>query len=106
MNNAISRVAGLLAVALFGLVLSVLFNKSLDVHLLPLGLSQAMQRQVNEQRGLLGAAVNPDARVMEAMRESFVFGFRVIVLIASSLALASSISAWLLLDHDKKRRRP
>jgi hypothetical protein len=105
-NNAISRVAGLLAVALFGLVLSVLFNKSLDVHLLPLGLSQAMQRQVNEQRALLGAAVNPDARVMEATRESIVFGFRVIVLIASSLALASAISAWLLLDHDKKRRKP
>jgi EmrB/QacA subfamily drug resistance transporter len=105
-NNAISRVAGLLAVAVFGLVLSVLFNQSLDMHLLPLGLSQAAQSQVNEQRALLGAAVNPDARVMEATRESFVFGFRVIVLIASGLALASAISAWLLLDHDKKRRRP
>jgi predicted MFS family arabinose efflux permease len=105
-NNAISRVAGLLAVAVFGLVLSVLFNKSLDLHLLPLGLSQVMQQQVNEQRALLGAAVNPDARVMEATRESFIFGFRVIVLIASSLALASAISAWVLLDHDKKRRKP
>jgi EmrB/QacA subfamily drug resistance transporter len=105
-NNAISRVAGLLAVAVFGLVLSVLFNKSLDMHLLPLGLSQAAQSQVNEQRALLGAAVNPDARVMEATRESFVFGFRVIVLIASGLALASAISAWLMLDHDKKRRQP
>jgi MFS family permease len=99
-NNAISRVAGLLAVAVFGLVLSVLFNKSLDMHLLPLGLSQAAQSQVNEQRALLGAAVNPDARVMEATRESFVFGFRVIVLIASGLALASAISALLMLDHD------
>jgi EmrB/QacA subfamily drug resistance transporter len=105
-NNAVSRVAGLLAVALFGLVLSMLFNKSLDLHLLPLGLSQAAQSQVNEQRALLGAAVNPDARVMEATRVSFVFGFRVIVLIASSLALASAISAWLMLDHDKTRRQP
>jgi hypothetical protein len=43
---------------------------------------------------------------MEATRESFVFGFRVIVLIASGLALASAISAWIMLDHDKKRRQP
>lgn len=98
-NNAVSRVAGLLAVALFGLVLTMLFNHSLDTHLRPLALSPAALQQVDRQRALLGAAVNPDARVTDAIRDAFVFGFRAIVAIASALALASAVSARLLLDN-------
>jgi hypothetical protein len=97
-NNAISRVAGLIAVAVFGLILASIFNLSLDTHLAQLGLSPALQHQAHQQRALLGAAVSPDPRVTLAVREAFVLGYRVVVLVAAGLALASAISARIFLE--------
>jgi len=97
-NNAISRVAGLIAIAVFGLILSSIFNLSLDTHLAQLGLSPALQHQADQQRALLGAAVSPDPRVTLAVREAFVLGYRVVVLVAAGLALASAISARIFLE--------
>ncbi|WP_174364804.1 MFS transporter, partial [uncultured Caballeronia sp.] len=97
-NNAVSRVAGLIAVALFGLILSATFNHSLDSRLGPLGLSQAERHQVDEQRPLLAAATSSNARIIRAVDESFVAGYRVVVSLAAILALASAVSAVLFLE--------
>lgn len=100
-NNAVSRVAGLLAVAVFGWIVSALFNHSLDSRIASLGLSQGVLGQITDQRALLGASVVQDARAMEAIHASFVAGFRAIVMIAAGLALASALSAWLMLSGDR-----
>jgi EmrB/QacA subfamily drug resistance transporter len=104
-NNAVSRVAGLIAVALFGLILSATFNHSLDVRLVPLALPQPLRQQIDEQRPLLAAAISPDKRVTRAIDEAFVAGYRIVVSVAAGLALASAVTAGLFLETHKSAKQ-
>ena len=89
-NNAVSRMAGLLAVAMFGLLLYTSFNHALDRHLQTLSLSSEQRQQVDQQRPRLAAAEDPDPRVNRVIAESFVAGYRVILVIAAGLSMASA----------------
>jgi MFS family permease len=107
-NNAASRVASLLAVALFGLIMTSMFNRSLHSQLeqagcLPLQVIEAVERQ----RDKLGAIELPEsieagdkASARQAIAEAFVTGFRAIMLICAALALASAASAWVLIEGE------
>jgi EmrB/QacA subfamily drug resistance transporter len=96
-NNAVSRVGGLLAIAVLGLVLFAVFNGALDRRLEGLSLSPEARALVDQQRPRLAAAEVPDARAHRAIAESFVAGFRVVTLLGAGLAVASSLSAaWLI----------
>jgi len=104
-NNAVSRVGGLLAVALFGVALLVTFNQSLDRRLAAIDPSPQIRQAVDEQRTRLAGAQIPagidaetGAMLKLAMDEAFVDGFRVVVLIAAVLALASAAAAGLTID--------
>jgi EmrB/QacA subfamily drug resistance transporter len=100
-NNAVSRVAGLLAIALFGLILYRVFDHSLNRRLNALPMAPEEGRQIDQQRPKLAAAETSDPRAQAAIAESFVSGFDVVVWISVGLAVASSLSAWVLMD--KKR---
>jgi EmrB/QacA subfamily drug resistance transporter len=95
-NNAVSRLAGLLSVAVLGLVLVTSFNHALDRHLAPLNLSPQARALIDHQRPRLAAAQTPDPRVQQAIAESFVHGYRTVLWITVALALASSLSAFLV----------
>jgi len=97
-NNAVSRIAGLLAVAVFGLVLVTSFNRDLDRRVKDLSLSPAESQRVDQQRPNLAAAESSDPRVRAAVAESFVLGYRVVIWMSVGLALASAISAAVLLS--------
>ncbi|MGC1869533.1 MAG: MFS transporter [Acidobacteriaceae bacterium] len=103
-NNAVSRIAGLLAVAVFGWVLYASFNHSLNQRLIPLSLTSSERRAVDEQRPKLAAANSSDPRIRQAIAESFVSGYRVILWIAAGLSVASALSAFVLLDSENDRR--
>jgi EmrB/QacA subfamily drug resistance transporter len=100
-NNAVSRVAGLLAIALFGLILYRVFDHSLDRRLNALQLAPEERRQIDQQRPKLAAAETSDPRAQAAIAESFVSGFDVVVWISAGLAAASALSAWVLMDRKK-----
>jgi EmrB/QacA subfamily drug resistance transporter len=92
-NNAVSRIAGLLAVAVFGLVLYGTFNHALDRRLDSLSLPPSELLRVNEQRPRLAAMASDDPRVTQDVAESFVAGYRAILSVAVGLALASALAA-------------
>jgi EmrB/QacA subfamily drug resistance transporter len=98
-NNAVARVAGLLAVAVFGLILYHNFNRGLDRRLDALAIPGAERSQVDQQRPRLAAAKVDDLRIDRAIAESFRNGYHVILWIAVGLALASMLSAFALTDR-------
>jgi hypothetical protein len=101
-NNAVSRVAGLLAIAVFGLVMYQVFNPALDRGYDRLKVSQETRRQIDAQRPSLAAAKTEDAAGRRAIQDAFVSGYRAVLWICSALAVASSISTALLIGRDKK----
>jgi small-conductance mechanosensitive channel len=97
-NNAVSRLAALLAVAVFGAVLVTVFNHSLDQSLGQLALTPDVRAQIDTARPLLAAAHNPNPMVQRAITESFVNGYRFVIWIATGLAALSAITASLLIE--------
>lgn len=95
-NNAVSRMAGLFAVAALGLVLSIAFNRSLDRALSSTPLPPAVRADVYAQRAQLAGARVSDPRARAAIDGAFIDGFRFVVWIAAALAGASAASAALL----------
>jgi EmrB/QacA subfamily drug resistance transporter len=108
-NNAVSRIAGLLAIAVLGIVMLHSFNRALDTRLADLHLPPAAQKSLEEERAkLAGADVSRSAPELRALlREvidlSFVDAFRGVMLIGAALALASAVAAWALIDITPSR---
>ena len=102
-NNAVSRIAGLLAVAVFGALLSGVFQKSLDRHLERFGVAPAVRTEIRAQRTRLAAAETGDARGRQAIEEAFVEGYRTVLWVSVGLALASSLSAAVLIGRERRR---
>jgi MFS family permease len=104
-NNAVSRVAGVLAIALMGAVFAGAFNRSLDRRVDGLNLPPAIRQEIDRQRPDLGAAKVQDESGNEAIRQSFVTGFRWVVWSAVLLAVASSVSAAALIESEPQPAR-
>ena len=103
-NNAAARVASLLAVAAFGVVLTAVFDRGLDARLARADAPAPVLKSVDEQRGKLAAIDLPDrlpaaerVAARRAIDESFVSGFRWVMVISALLGAAAAACAWLLI---------
>ncbi|MBA2441217.1 MAG: MFS transporter [Rubrobacter sp.] len=112
-NNAFSRTAGLLAVAVLGLLMFPIFSAALDSRVADLELSPGARAELEEEKINLGAADAPEgleaetaAAVEEAIAKSYVTGFRAVMLTAAGLALASALSAALLIEDKRPPKEP
>ena len=120
-NNAVSRTAGLLAIAVLGVVMLQVFSGGLKHRLASLNISDETRNAIYEQRIKLGGidvdataagssgaesiSEGPNKQAIEqAIKDSFVSGFRTIMLIAAAMALSSTFSTWLLLEKRSAKR--
>jgi EmrB/QacA subfamily drug resistance transporter len=99
-NNAVARVAGLLAIAILGVIASGRFDRVLDRRLSEAGFSPPDRVVPAAERGKLGAARAPSTlsdaertRVQEAIARSFEEAFRLVTVVAAGLALLAAASA-------------
>jgi EmrB/QacA subfamily drug resistance transporter len=111
-NNAVSRVAGLMAIAILGVVMLYVFSRELDRRLSSLNVPETSRAALYGQRMRL-AGVNIEEVVgtsevdsdttrralRQAVKESFVSGFRVVVLIVAAMAFAGGLIAFLVIEN-------
>jgi EmrB/QacA subfamily drug resistance transporter len=99
-NNAVARGAGLLAIAVLGIVMLHAFNHALDQRLSDWKLPASAWQSLQTERSKLAAAAVPgelDALTQQmigrAIDESFVHSFRFVMGIGATLSVASAIVA-------------
>lgn len=100
-NNAVARVAGVLAVAVFGALMTAAFTHSLQQSLTAQNVSANAVHQLESNVAMLGnldAPPGEDEQTVSAIRsviaKAFVFGFRLIAVLCGVLAIASAVVAW------------
>lgn len=105
-NNAVSRTASLLAVAVYSLAAYQRFAGALAGRLDALGISPEVRRVMAEERRKLAAATVPASLPRELQRmlraaiaDSFVDAFRLLSLLSAGLAVASAVIAWFLIGR-------
>jgi MFS family permease len=108
-NNAVSRAAGLLAIALLGIVMHRAFGHALDQRVRALPLPAGVLAQVDAQRQKLAAislpAATPAAQrklVQDAVAGSFVTGFRWVMAVSALLAAAGALCASVMVGRGRR----
>jgi EmrB/QacA subfamily drug resistance transporter len=99
-NNAVARTAGLIAIAVLGIVMLHVFNHGLDERVAQSNLPTSVTRSLQMQRTKLAAIAIPEDQdaatqqlIRRAIDESFISGFRMVMAIGAALAVASAVTA-------------
>jgi EmrB/QacA subfamily drug resistance transporter len=103
-NNAVARVAGVLAIAVLGIVMVNVFGSRLNQSLTHLSLSPAILHEVQANEIKLAglqvpAGLDPGTKsaVTGSIKQAFVLGFRVVILICAGLSVVSAAVAQLMI---------
>ena len=111
-NNAVSRAAGLLSIALLGILLTQVFGSELERRINALSLDAGVHRQVLAERTRLAAAEPPSgvtadqaASIRSAIQRAFVAGFQAVARASAILALCAAACTWTWIGRGTKRPR-
>ncbi|HEY5026870.1 MAG TPA: MFS transporter, partial [Candidatus Angelobacter sp.] len=109
-NNAVSRVASLLSIAVLGMVAFHVFNNQLERRLDAANQPDSVKQSVLEQRNRLmqidppkGLTADQQHALKQAIDESFLAGFRWVMVISAGLAMLSAVSAWVMIDSKPRK---
>ena len=107
-NNAMSRAAGLIAIAILGIILFKLFNTYFDEQLSQLSLPQYLLEHLETERNKLAGIELPKEsseihkiQIRESINIAYVAAFRWIMGVASILSLLSAWTAWRMIEGNK-----
>ncbi len=103
-NNAVARIAGLLSVAILGMVMVSAFSHYMNQRLRQLALPVNAIRSIQSNEIKLAAMAVPPgidsstaAALTTSIDRAFVFGFRLIMILCAGLSVASSVCAWCMI---------
>ena len=103
-NNAVARVAGVLAIAVFGTVLVKAFGGRLEQSLATLPVAPNVVQEIRSREiefvGLeppQGLDPNAIAAIRRAVANAFLWGFRLVLFACAGLSVASALVAWRLI---------
>ena len=112
-NNAVSRTAGLLSIAVLGIFVFAAFSSGLDSRIEDLDLTPEQYAALESEKVDLGGAEVPEdvdagtaASIERAVDEAFVGAFRLAMYIAAGLAVASALAAAVLIEGKGAVARP
>jgi EmrB/QacA subfamily drug resistance transporter len=112
-NNAVARVAGLLSVAILGIVMVSAFSNQLNQKMAELAVPHAVVRDLQSEEIKLAAAAVPaglDPSMATAIKLAvdlaFIFAFRLVMLICAGLSLASAALAWRMIEANPAATSP
>jgi EmrB/QacA subfamily drug resistance transporter len=96
-NNAVARVAGLLAIAVFGIMMVSAFATRLDRDLTSAQVPPSIREEVRSNRTKLAAITMPESlaptlrnEAQVKVSDAFVFAFRIVACCCAALAVASA----------------
>src|SRR6266852_4653830 len=105
-NNAVARVAGVLAIAVFGIVMVKAFSSGLDHSLANLPLEQKVVQDIESKKIELAGLEPPQgldadtiALFRRAISDAFLSGLRLVLFSCAGLSIASSAVAWRLITR-------
>ena len=105
-NNAVSRTAGVLAIAVVGAVALIVFSHALQARTAPIEISGEARAALSAEAARLGAAAVPaqvgaekTGEVQTAIHLAFVDAFRVVMLICTALAWIGAALAGFIVER-------
>jgi EmrB/QacA subfamily drug resistance transporter len=105
-NNTVARVAGVLAIAVLGIVMVKAFGDRLNHQLANLSLPPGALHNIQANKIKLAGLELPDGLdasmrgvVGELIGRAFVFGFRSVMLICAGLSVAGAVVVWRLIPR-------
>jgi Na+/melibiose symporter-like transporter len=105
-NNAVSRVAGLLAIAALTVLLTFLYNASLDRSLEAMHATSEQRTEAGAQRARLGGARFTDSALAHASNDAFATGFAGVALACAVLAALAALVDATAIDNRALVREP
>ena len=103
-NNAVARIAGLLAIAVLGIVMLASFSSRLDRSLTRLSLPAQVMKDLRSNYVRLAALETPvgldrntSSEIKASVNEAFVYAFRLVMFTCAALSIASAACSWLLI---------
>jgi EmrB/QacA subfamily drug resistance transporter len=112
-NNAVARVAGVLAVAILGALMVAAFAHSLRGSVARLNLNSHLVHELEANATSLGSLSAPSETdpktammIRSAVAQAFVFGYRRIMLVCACLCIASAVIAWRNMPSRSAARDP
>ena len=104
-NNATSRVAGVLAIAILGSISLFSLSNNINERLIDLNLSAEVRAEVMHESSRLGNAQVPDSvpdelveKVDRNLKLAFIDAFRLVMILCAVLAWLSALMAALLVE--------
>ncbi|HSX09949.1 MAG TPA: MFS transporter [Candidatus Saccharimonadales bacterium] len=110
-NNAVSRIAGLLAVAFLGLIVVSLFEGQLHQKVMSSSMNETAKQEIMIQQNKLGGIEVPTTftnpmknMAQKAVDDSFIYGFRWAMGINAALAFLSALISFFTINRKKVKQ--